>query len=193
MKKRIVTNALCSWAEAVALSAGEDIGSCRITCSEATIEVFQSIRQVSKHLLLVLGLHILPLQSLSSTCEGCVRLLRAHQPCSHAVSVTMGQCPQNSWCVLLQKYSFQVKRRLIDEASMSDSTAHLENMVSGFVSILLMSLFLLLKMHIRCQLHCNALFLDSGFSSAVAKHMLTHLFPHLLLVSDNLVPPVCSE
>ncbi|DBA77294.1 TPA: hypothetical protein ACH3X2_000816 [Trebouxia sp. C0005] len=75
MKKRIVTNALCSWAEAVALSAGEDIGSCRITCSEATIEVFQSIRQ---------------------------------------------------------KYSFQVKRRLIDEASMSDSTAHLENMVSGF-------------------------------------------------------------
>ena len=34
----------------------------------------------------------------------------------------------------LQKYSFEVKRRLIDEASLPDSTAHLENMVSAFVS-----------------------------------------------------------
>ncbi len=55
----------------------------------------------------------------------------------------MGQCVKKGWCVLLQKYSFQVKRRLVDEASMSDSTAHLENMVSGFVSIQLMSLFCL--------------------------------------------------
>ena len=60
MKKRIVTNALCSWAEAVALSAGEDIDLCRRTCSEATIEVFQNIRQVSKHALLVVRLHNLP-------------------------------------------------------------------------------------------------------------------------------------
>ena len=60
----------------------------------------------------------------------------------------MGQCVKKGWCVLLQKYSFQVKRRLVDEASMSDSTAHLENMVSGFVSIQLMSLFLSLKMYI---------------------------------------------
>ena len=62
MKKRIVTNALCSWAEAVALSAGEDIDFCGRTCSEATIEVFQNIRQVSKHALLVLQLHHLPCQ-----------------------------------------------------------------------------------------------------------------------------------
>jgi len=70
MKKRIVTNALCSWAEAVALSAGEDINLCRRACSEATIEVFQNIRQVSRHALLVLGLHNLPCQEVSSpTCD----------------------------------------------------------------------------------------------------------------------------
>ncbi len=75
MKKRIVTNALCSWAEAVALSAGEDIDLCQRTCSEATIEVFQNIRQVSKHALLVLRLHSLP-------CHQDVEpLQRAHQQC----------------------------------------------------------------------------------------------------------------
>ena len=34
----------------------------------------------------------------------------------------------------VQKYSYQVKRRLVDEADLPDSTAHLENMVSAFVS-----------------------------------------------------------
>ncbi len=48
----------------------------------------------------------------------------------------------------LQKYSFQVKRCLTDEASTSDSTAHLENMVSGFVSTHLMSPLLSLQMYI---------------------------------------------
>lgn len=47
MKKRIVANALCSWAEAVALSAGEDIDLSRHSCTEATVEVFQNIRQVN--------------------------------------------------------------------------------------------------------------------------------------------------
>lgn len=36
------------------------------------------------------------------------------------------------WCV--QKYAYQIKRRLVDEAQLPDSTAHLENMVSAFVS-----------------------------------------------------------
>ena len=51
MKKRIVVNALCSWAEAVSLSAGEQLGSCRDDIKEATVEVFQEIRQVSNHVL----------------------------------------------------------------------------------------------------------------------------------------------
>lgn len=82
MKKRIVTNALCSWAEAVALSAGEDIDLCRHTCSEATIEVFRNIRQVSKHALLVLQLHNLPSRQI---CQQDVEpLQRAHQQCLYA-------------------------------------------------------------------------------------------------------------
>ena len=47
MQKRIVVNALCSWAEAVSLSAGENIGTCRDSIREANVEVFQEIRQVS--------------------------------------------------------------------------------------------------------------------------------------------------
>lgn len=47
MKRRIVCNALCSWAEAVALSAGDDIDMCRKSCTQATVEVFQGVRQVS--------------------------------------------------------------------------------------------------------------------------------------------------
>ena len=87
MKKRIVTNALCSWAEAVALSAGEDIDSCRRICSEATIEVFQNIRQVSKHALLVLRLHNLPCQQYcwQDVQQGHAPLQRAHQQCAYAV------------------------------------------------------------------------------------------------------------
>lgn len=33
-----------------------------------------------------------------------------------------------------QRYSVQVKRRLVEEPQLPDSTAHLENMVSAFVS-----------------------------------------------------------
>lgn len=93
MKKRIVTNALCSWAEAVALSAGEDIDSCRRICSEATIEVFQNIRQVSKHALLVLQLHNLPCQQdcWQDVQQGHVPLQRAHQQCAYAVGATTKQ------------------------------------------------------------------------------------------------------
>ena len=81
----IVTNALCSWAEAVALSAGEDL--CRRACSEATIEVFQNIRQVSKHALLVLRVHDLPCQQIcqQNVEQGHVPLQRAHQQCAYAV------------------------------------------------------------------------------------------------------------
>ncbi|KAL3141044.1 hypothetical protein ABBQ32_005555 [Trebouxia sp. C0010 RCD-2024] len=75
MKKKIVSNAMCSWAEAVALSAGEEIDFDRTSCSLATVEAFVQLRQ---------------------------------------------------------KYAFQVKRRLVDEAQLPDSTAHLENMVSAF-------------------------------------------------------------
>ena len=46
MKKRIVSNAMCSWAEAVALSAGEEIDFDRASCSQASVESFQQLRQV---------------------------------------------------------------------------------------------------------------------------------------------------
>ena len=46
MKKRIVSNAMCSWAEATALSAGEDIDFDRTSCSLATVEAFTHLRKV---------------------------------------------------------------------------------------------------------------------------------------------------
>lgn len=46
MKKKIVSNAMCSWAEAVALSAGEEIDFDRTSCSLATVEAFVQLRQV---------------------------------------------------------------------------------------------------------------------------------------------------
>lgn len=46
MKKRIVSNAMCSWAEAVALSAGEDIDVDRTSCSQASVKTFQQLRKV---------------------------------------------------------------------------------------------------------------------------------------------------
>ncbi len=83
MKKRIVTNALCSWAEAVALSAGEDIDLCRRTCSEATIEVFQNIRQVSKHALACIATVQSALSpNLSARCGA---FAEAHQQCLYAI------------------------------------------------------------------------------------------------------------
>lgn len=47
MKKRIVSNAMCSWAEAVALSAGEDIDFDRSSCSQATVQTFEQLRKVT--------------------------------------------------------------------------------------------------------------------------------------------------
>ena len=51
MKKKIVSNAMCSWAEAVALSAGEEIDFDRTSCSLATVEAFVQLRQVLRHFL----------------------------------------------------------------------------------------------------------------------------------------------
>lgn len=39
----------------------------------------------------------------------------------------------------LQKFSFELKRRLVDEPALLDSTAQLENMVSSFVRCLPLS------------------------------------------------------
>ena len=47
MKKRIVSNAMCSWAEAVALSAGEGIDVDRMSCSQATVQTFEQLRKVN--------------------------------------------------------------------------------------------------------------------------------------------------
>lgn len=46
MKKKIVSNAMCSWAEAVALSAGEEIDFDRTNCTLATVEAFVELRKV---------------------------------------------------------------------------------------------------------------------------------------------------
>ena len=46
MKKRLVSNAMCGWAEAVALSAGEHVDFDRTSTSLASVEVFQQIREV---------------------------------------------------------------------------------------------------------------------------------------------------
>ena len=47
MKKRIVSNALRGWAQAVALSAGDSSDLCQEAYSEATVQVFQAVREVS--------------------------------------------------------------------------------------------------------------------------------------------------
>ena len=149
MKKRIVTNALCSWAEAVALSAGEDIDLCRRSCTEATIEVFQNIRQVSA--LTVTHVHCsddLACAKCPICCKCKYCALQTQQQCLHDVPGTT-ILADALLLSCLQKYSFQVKRRLIDEASSSDSTAHLENMVSGFVSLTLS----------LCDVHSNPTYL----------------------------------
>lgn len=52
MKRRIVYNAMCSWAEAVALSAGEDPDFDRSSSSQASVEAFEQLRNVSEKFLI---------------------------------------------------------------------------------------------------------------------------------------------